>query len=466
MLNLIEQLHQICQTNNLENAPEKSFYILLTVKFLGHEIGNNTIKPISSKVDAIHQLKTPTSKTELMRFIGSMNFYSKFINKLHISLKPFYFLLHDDSSFEWTPDFDKRFNQIKLSLTKDAELAIPNTTHPFYITVDASVADMLSRDFSTINNKTCQLQHKTLPPHIDFLQLKNDNILKPIHYLIKHEDVLPTQKHDSHLILADYGDDQFTLRIQDKGNVVKYTPLDPFSFQAVSSFLNKYKKPVKNKVKTLLQENPLLNETDLYDTDDPVLKRIPQEYSQPPHELHTLFTEIQHHYFNDINLSQDILTNLTNSPSISNNIIDSNAITPTSPKPIQTQPLPFFDPSFFAHCKAFDNFFLSSDTFLTVPILLQAQKDDPVLSTVYKWLKQKQRPYSLTPIIKANSFLYTYYKQFQHLYIDPNSHLIQYYTPNSRIFEKIFIKSQPSVNQTRICLPFKLFHAAFSWSFR
>ena len=571
MLNLIEQLHQICQTNNLKIAPEKSFYILLTVKFLGHEIGNNTIKPISSKIDAIHQIKTPTSKTELMRFIGSMNFYSKFINKLHISLKPFYTLLHDDISFEWTPELDKLFNQIKLSLSKDAELAIPNTTHPFYITVDASliglgavlfqpnsknkmqiisynsrilttqeqklstydrelcaitfalsqyefiiigskfpitvftdhnpilflftrkgnltprqykaqmlltkfsnlqiihtagtnrtVADMLSRDFSTINAKTCQLHHKTLPPHIDFLQLKQNNILKPIHYLVKHEDVLPTQKNDSHLILADYGDDQFTLRIQDKGNVVKYTPLDSFSFQSVSSFLNKYKKPVKNKVKTLLQENPLLNETDLYDTDDPVLKRISQQYSQTSHELHTFFTEVEHHYFNDINLSQDILTNFINSPPIINHTLHSNAITPTSPKTINTQSLPFFDPSFFAHRKAFDNFFLPSDTFLTLPILLQAQKDDPVLSTVYTWLKQKQRPHSLTPIIKANSFLYTYYKQFQQLYLDPNSHLIQYYTPNSRIFEEIFLKTQPSINQTRICLPFKLFYAAFN----
>ena len=68
----------------------------------------------------------------------------------------------------------------------------------------------------------------------------------------------------------------------------------------------------------------------------------------------------------------------------------------------------------------------------------------------------------MTPVIKANSFLYTYYKQFQHLYLDPSSHLIQYYTPNSRVFEEIFIKTQPSINQTRICLPFKLFYAAFS----
>ena len=70
-----------------------------------------------------------------MRFIGSMNFYSKLMNKFHISLKLFYTLLHYDVSFLWTPDLDQLFNEIKLS--KNAKLAIPNTTHPSYITVDA-----------------------------------------------------------------------------------------------------------------------------------------------------------------------------------------------------------------------------------------------------------------------------------------------------------------------------------------
>ena len=46
------------------------------------------------------------------------------------------------------------------------------------------------------------------------------------------------------------------------------------------------------KVKTLLQENPLLNETDLYKTDDLVVKRIPTHESQKSHELHTLLIEI------------------------------------------------------------------------------------------------------------------------------------------------------------------------------
>ena len=63
--------------------------MLLKVKFLGHEIGYNTIKPIHSKIAAIHKIPSPTGKVALMSFIGALNFYTKFIEKLHINLKPF-----------------------------------------------------------------------------------------------------------------------------------------------------------------------------------------------------------------------------------------------------------------------------------------------------------------------------------------------------------------------------------------
>ena len=39
MFQLIEQLHNIRTKNNLKLAPEKSFFMLLKVKFHGHEIG-------------------------------------------------------------------------------------------------------------------------------------------------------------------------------------------------------------------------------------------------------------------------------------------------------------------------------------------------------------------------------------------------------------------------------------------
>ena len=158
-----------------------------------------------------------------------------------------------------------------MILTKFSNLQIVHTagTH-------LSIADILSRDFSEIIKKMCQLQHKCLPPHIEFIQLKPKNSVKQTLLNIKMSDKL---KNDSHPILVAYGDDQFALRILDKGNSVIYTPVDSFSFQSVSSFFNKYKKPIKTKVKTLLQKYLLLNETDIYEDDDPLSKRIPHQKS-------------------------------------------------------------------------------------------------------------------------------------------------------------------------------------------
>ena len=41
LFELIKELQKIATKENLKLAPEKSFYMLLKIKFLGHEIGNN-----------------------------------------------------------------------------------------------------------------------------------------------------------------------------------------------------------------------------------------------------------------------------------------------------------------------------------------------------------------------------------------------------------------------------------------
>ena len=65
-----------------------------------------------------------------------------------------------------------------------------------------SVADMLSCSFTKAGLQINQLKHKQLSPQIYFAILQ-DNTLKPVHYLIKHEEVFPQQQLDSHPILAD-----------------------------------------------------------------------------------------------------------------------------------------------------------------------------------------------------------------------------------------------------------------------
>ena len=142
MFELIEELHKIATNENLKLTPEKSFYMLLKVKILGHETGNNTIKPIPSKIGAIKRIPSPKGKKDVMQFLGNVNFYSKFIEKLHINLKPLYTLLHDDVKFQWTPELEKIIQDVKNSMTADTELTLPNTKHPFLKTVNASLVGL------------------------------------------------------------------------------------------------------------------------------------------------------------------------------------------------------------------------------------------------------------------------------------------------------------------------------------
>ena len=91
--------------------------MLLKVKFLGHEIGYNTIKPFHSKFAAIHKIPSPTGKVALMSFIGALNFDTKVIEKLHINLEPVYNRLHENTPWKWTDEHERLFQKLKTSLT-------------------------------------------------------------------------------------------------------------------------------------------------------------------------------------------------------------------------------------------------------------------------------------------------------------------------------------------------------------
>ena len=84
ILQLTEQLTDFADEGKPKKPLEKSSFMPLTVKYLGHEIGFNWNKSIQSKIFAIQKILSPTTKFELMRSIGSMNFSSKFIDKFYV----------------------------------------------------------------------------------------------------------------------------------------------------------------------------------------------------------------------------------------------------------------------------------------------------------------------------------------------------------------------------------------------
>ena len=158
-----------------------------------------------------------------------------------------------------------------------------------------------------------------------------DNQLKPVHYLVEHEEIKYNQKNDCHPILADYGKDQFSIRMNNKGEDIHIKPLDLFSFQSIVPLESKYKRRTKSPAKSLLQQSSILNDTDnLSDEDEP----------------------------NQLQIMKNQNTNTLNEQTL--------AIQYPTKSDYCNQQVPFFDPSFFKYKRYFHYFFLPEDTRITI----------------------------------------------------------------------------------------------------
>ena len=211
-----------------------------------------------------HEQKLSTLDRELLAIVYALQIYEfLIIGSPHprynfTDHKP---LLH---CFAKKGNLNPRFYRAQMQVTKISKLKI---IHP--PGKNLTVADMLSRTFTKEQLQIHQLRNKQLPPQISFSLMK-DNQLKPVHYLVKHEEIKFNQKNDCHPILADYGEDQFSIRIKNKGEDIHMKPLDSFFFQPIVPFESKSKRPTKNTAKTLLQQSTILNDTDiLSDEDEP-----------------------------------------------------------------------------------------------------------------------------------------------------------------------------------------------------
>ena len=137
MLTVINEYHTLLRKAGLKAAPDKTFFFLKKVKFLGHVISPEGIQPIAKRVKDLKKLKSPESKRDVMKVLGCLGFYSCYIRNLHVDSQPFYDLIKDSTPFQWTHEQEKLFQSIKDSISEDTILAVPSTDYPFHIHVDS-----------------------------------------------------------------------------------------------------------------------------------------------------------------------------------------------------------------------------------------------------------------------------------------------------------------------------------------
>ena len=377
---------------------DASFIGLGAVLFQLNEQNKMKVISYNSRILIPQEQKLSTLDRELLGIVHALQIYESLIigspHPIHIFTdhKP---LLH---CFTKKGNLSPRFYRAQMQLTKVSKLKSIHTPGK-----NLSVADMLSHSFTKDEIQLNQLKHKQLPPQIEFALLQ-DNTHKPVHYLIKHEEILPHQKHDSHPILADYGTDQFSIRINDKGNDIVVKPLQSFSFKSITPFQTKFKTSIKKNKKTLHQQSLLLNDTDVTSNDeDHIYTRIPKSDSSFLHET-TLQTE-----------KDSTLKQLT--PNTTQNSVSAINVQPNLPSLTHSpQTIPFYDTSFFKYKNYFPGFFLPDDYSLDITTLQQQQSQDPVLRTVYSRIINNEKPETLTPLITGTP-LYLLITNYLHSFL-------------------------------------------------
>ena len=138
MFTVNNEYHTLLRKAGLKAAPDKTFFFLKKVEFLGHVISHEGIQSIAKRVRDLKNLKSPESKRDVMKVLGCLGFYSCYIKNLHVDCQPFYDLIKDSTPFHWTHEHEKLFQSIKDRISEDTVLVVPSTDYPFHIQVDSS----------------------------------------------------------------------------------------------------------------------------------------------------------------------------------------------------------------------------------------------------------------------------------------------------------------------------------------
>lgn len=135
--NLIKVLKAL-RKHNLKIEPTKCQILKTELKFLGHTVDKNGIRPLDGNIKAIREMAIPKTVKGVRSFLGTVNFYGKFIPGIAEKRKPLNDLLKKNVKFNWTPECQKAFEELKNFLTSDSLLVRPNYKDTFVLTTDAS----------------------------------------------------------------------------------------------------------------------------------------------------------------------------------------------------------------------------------------------------------------------------------------------------------------------------------------
>ncbi|XP_041470756.1 uncharacterized protein LOC121420251 [Lytechinus variegatus] len=136
----LKELFQRLRAANLTAKPSKCHVAQEQVEFLGHVIGKGELAPRPQKVTAINEISKPQTKKQLRSFLGTTNYYRKFIPNYSAIAAPLTDKLKNSERNQviWGENEEQAFHTLKSKLSNFPILRLPDLTKKFVLRTDAS----------------------------------------------------------------------------------------------------------------------------------------------------------------------------------------------------------------------------------------------------------------------------------------------------------------------------------------
>ncbi|XP_021864370.1 uncharacterized mitochondrial protein AtMg00860-like [Spinacia oleracea] len=105
--------------------PKKCVFGVKSGKFLGFLVSERGIDANPEKVEAILNLPEPKNVRDIQRLTGKMAALTRFISKSADKSLPFFQLLKGNKTFQWGPEQEKAFAEVKNHLKSLPTIARP-----------------------------------------------------------------------------------------------------------------------------------------------------------------------------------------------------------------------------------------------------------------------------------------------------------------------------------------------------
>ena len=135
--NLVRLLEQARKANLRLNSNKMNLR-KSEVRFMGHLITKDGLKPDPEKVSAVQEMPRPTSKKELLSLLGFVNYMSKFLPRLSEVAQPLREMTAKEAKFIWSPQHETAFQEVRELVVRHPVLKYYDLKEEVTVQCDAS----------------------------------------------------------------------------------------------------------------------------------------------------------------------------------------------------------------------------------------------------------------------------------------------------------------------------------------